>query len=415
MYGRYFIHKNWQRSDFVPTYQYNAVTLDGEKKRGTMECDDPQRLTEKLREQNLYIVDYKINSSARSKGKKLKPMELADFCRQIGTMLSSGVVLIKAVKIILERDMDPKIKNVYTNLYQSLKQGLSLSEAMEEQEGVFPPMLINMYKAGEVSGSIDVTSMKMAAHYEKEERLNSKIKSAMTYPAILGVITVAVIFLLFTVVLPKFGSMFTDDIPPVTRFMFNVSDFMQSSWYVVILVIALIVVLVKFLKTQRPIRIALDKFKLKIPKIGKLLKIIYTARFARTLSSLYASGISLVEALSIAKGTIGNEYISSQFDSLVKEVRTGMTVSQAISQVDGFDPKLASTILIGEETGKLDEMLDSTADSFDYESEQATGRMTALIEPIMLVVMAVIVGTVMISVIMPIYGMYDNIGTMNGA
>jgi len=192
--------------------------------------------------------------------------------------------------------------------------------------------------------------------------------------------------------------------------MFAISKFMQSNWYVVILVVVGLVFLVKLLKKQPAVKIALDKFKLKIPKIGKLLKIIYTARFARTLSSLYASGISLVEGLSIAKGTIGNEYISSQFDGLVKEVRNGMTVSQAISQIDGFDPKLSSTILIGEETGRLDEMLESTADSFDYESEQATGRMTALIEPIMLVVMAVIVGTVMISVIQPIYGMYDNIG-----
>lgn len=394
----------------MPIYQYNAVTISGEKKRGTMDVDDTQRLTEKLREQNLYLVDYKVNVSMKSKGKKLKPMELSDFCRQIGTMLSSGVVLIRAVKIIMDRDMEPKIKAVYTNLYQSLKQGLSLSESMEDQEGVFPPMLINMYRAGEASGTIDVTSMKMAAHYEKEERLNSKIKSAMTYPMILGVITVGVIFLLFTVVLPKFGSMFKDDIPATTKAMFAISKFMQSNWYVVILVVVGLVFLVKLLKKQPAVKIALDKFKLKIPKIGKLLKIIYTARFARTLSSLYASGISLVEGLSIAKGTIGNEYISSQFDGLVKEVRNGMTVSQAISQIDGFDPKLSSTILIGEETGRLDEMLESTADSFDYESEQATGRMTALIEPIMLVVMAVIVGTVMISVIQPIYGMYDNIG-----
>ncbi|MEG1244053.1 MAG: type II secretion system F family protein, partial [Oscillospiraceae bacterium] len=220
--------------------------------------------------------------------------------------------------------------------------------------------------------------------------------------------------LLFTVVLPKFGEMFKENIPPMTKLMFNISAFMQSYWYIVLIVIAGIIFGVKILKMQPNIRIALDKFKLKIPKLGKLWKIIYTARFARTLSSLYASGISLVEALIIAKGTIGNEYISSQFDNLVKEVRNGMTVSEAIAQVDGFDPKLSSTILIGEETGKLDEMLESTAESFDYEAEQASGRMTALIEPVMLVVMAVIVGTVMISVIQPIYGMYDNIGGMSG-
>lgn len=399
----------------MPIYQYNAVTLSGEKKRGTMDVDDVQRLNEKLREQNLYLVDYKINVDSKAKGKRLKPMELSDFCRQIGTMLSSGVVLIRAVKIIMDRDMDPKLKAVYSNLYQSLKQGLSISEAMEEQRGVFPPMLINMYRAGEASGSIDVTSMKMAEHYEKEARLNSKIKSAMTYPIILLVITTIVIFVLFTFVLPTFAELFQDDMPPATKIMFAISDFMRSKWILVVTFVVGLVVLFRALKTLPNFVIALDRVKLRIPKIGNLLKTIYTARFSRTLSSLYASGISLVEALTISKGTIGNEYISSQFDNLVKEVRNGMTVSEAISQVDGFDPKLASTILIGEETGRLDEMLESTADSFDYESEQATGRMTALIEPVMLVIMAGVVGFVMISVMLPISQMYGDIGDMGAS
>lgn len=394
----------------MPVYQYNAVTIDGQKKRGSMDVEDAQRLNEKLREQDLYLVDCKMNAREKSGGRRLKPMELSDFCRQIGTMLSSGVVLIKAVKIIMERDMDPKIKAVYSKLYQSLKQGMALSEAMEEQGKVFPPMLVNMYKAGEASGTIDVTSMKMAEHYEKEQRLNSKIKSAMTYPMILGVITVAVVIILFVFVLPIFGSMFTDNMPPLTKFMFGVSDFLKTKWYVLIVVVFLLVFGKKALFKNKTIQIASDKIKLKIPKIGKLLKVIYTARFARTLSSLYASGISLVEALNIAKSTIGNEYITDQFDVLVREVRQGLTVSEAIKKVDGFDGKLASTIKIGEETGKLDEMLNSTADSFDYESEQATGRMTALIEPVMLVVMAIVVGTVMISVMMPIYGMYNSMG-----
>lgn len=391
----------------MPTYQYNAVTIDGDKRRGSMDVDDAQRLNEKLREQNLYLVDCKVASNGGYLSKKLKPMELSDFCRQIGTMLSSGVVLIKAVKIIMERDLDPKIKAVYSKLYQSLKQGMALSEAMEEQGNVFPPMLINMYKAGEASGSIDVTSMKMAQHYEKEQRLNSKIKSAMVYPSVLAVITLGVILVMFTVILPKFKPMLTGEMPAITQFMFGLSDFLKSKWYVIILVVVAFIIIKSFMKSNKKVRISVDKFKLKIPKIGKLLKIIYTARFSRTLSSLYASGISLVEALAIAKGTIGNEYITSQFDVLVKEVRQGLTVSEAIMKIDGFDGKLAQTIKIGEETGKLDEMLDSTADSFDYESEQAAGRMTALLEPVMLVVMAGIVGTVIVSVMMPIMNMYN--------
>lgn len=399
----------------MPVYQYNAVTLDGTKKSGVMEADNPERLTERLREQNLYISDYKEKSAgAAIKSKRLKPMELADFCRQVGTMVGSGVVIVRAVNIIMNRDgLDKKIKGVYQGLYGDLKQGLALSEAMEEQKGTFPPMLINMIKSGEASGTMDKTLMKMAEHYEKEERLNSKIKSALTYPMILGIITLLVIIILFVFVLPQFFDMFDNygqELPLMTKVMVAISNFLTGKWYIYVPVLACAFIVIKALKKSPEFQLGLDKFKLTMPKIGPLLKIIYTARFARTISSLYASGIPLVDCLVIAKGTIGNEYISNQIDDLVKEVKSGATVSEVISKVEGFDSKLAATILIGEETGKLDEMLDSTADAFDYESEQASGRLTALIEPVMLVVMAVTVGIVIISVIQPIYGMYDTIG-----
>jgi len=399
----------------VPVYQYNAVTIDGTKKSGTMEAENPQRLSEKLKEQNLYVSNYKEKSSGSfTKSKKLKSMELADFCRQVGTMVGSGVVIVRAVNIIMNRDgLDKKIKDIYSALYGDLKQGLSLSEAMEEQNGTFPPMLINMIKSGEASGNMDKTLMKMAEHYEKEERLNSKIKSALTYPMILGVITVAVIIILFVFVLPQFFDLFNSygaDLPALTAAMVAISNFLTKKWYIYVPIIVAIVFGIRVLKKSPEFNLKLDEFKLKMPKIGPLLKIIYTARFSRTISSLYASGIPLVDCLVIAKGTIGNEYIAGQIDDLVKEVKGGATVSEVIAKVDGFDSKLSATILIGEETGKLDEMLDSTADAFDYESDQASGRLTALIEPVMLVVMAITVGVVIISVIQPIYGMYDTIG-----
>lgn len=404
----------------MPTYQYNAVSLQGEKKSGVMEMDDVQKLSEKLREQNLYLADYKIKATGKSfsmKSKALKPMEIADFCRQIGTMLGSGVVIVRAVQIIMKRDnIDKKSKAVYEALYTSLRQGLSLSEAMQEQEGVFPPLLINMFRAGEASGTLDETCMKMADQYEKEEKLNSQIKSALNYPKILGVIMVAVVLILFLGVMPQFFDLFDSmggDLPTATKVVLAITNFLKSYWYIVAIVVVGLVLLHKSLMKNKDFRVWRDKLKVHMPKIGPIMKTIYTARFARTVSSLYASGIALVDALSIAKGTLGNEYIADQFDECVKNVRNGMTVSEAIEKIDGFDSKLSASIMIGEETGKLDDMLVSTADSFEYESEQATGRLTAMIEPAMLVIMAVLVGFIVISVIMPIYGMYDTIGAAN--
>lgn len=401
----------------MPVYQYNAVTLDGAKKSGTMEAESPERLTEKLREQNLYVSDFKEKSSGSvAKSKKLKPMELADMCRQLGTMVGSGVVIVRAVNIIMNRQgLDPKLKEAFGALHGDLKQGYSLSEAMEAQNGAFPQMLINMIKAGEASGTMDQTLMKMAEHYEKEERLNSKIKSAMNYPKILGFITIIVIIILFVFVLPQFFDLFESqgaELPMMTQLMVNFSNFLTQKWYIYVPIIAVLVLGFNILKKEPGFILAWDKFKVNMPKIGPLMKIIYTARFARTISSLYASGIPLVDCLVIAKGTIGNVYISDQIEDLVREVKGGATVSEVIAKVDGFDSKLSATILIGEETGKLDDMLNSTADAFDYEADEATGRLTAYIEPVMLVIMAVTVGAVVISVIQPIYGMYDTIGGM---
>ena len=405
----------------MPTYQYSAVTLTGEKKSGTMEADDASKLADKLRGDNLYLADYSIKAE-KGKGfslkkKELKPMELADFCRQIGTMLGSGVTLIRSVSIIMNRDnIDPHVKETYANLYTSLKQGLALSEAMEDNAGVFPPLLVNMFKAGEASGTLDQTCMKMAEHYEKEDRLNSQIKSALMYPKILGVIMIAVVCVLFLGVMPQFFDLFNSmggDLPLPTKIILAITTFMQNYWYIVVLVVVFFVILHKTLMKQKSYRINRDRRKIHMKKIGPIMKTIYTARFARTVSSLYASGIALVDCLAIAKDTIGNEYIASQFDDVVRDVRNGMTVSEAISHVDGFDSKLSASIMIGEETGKLDEMLVTTADSFDYESEQATGRLTALIEPVMLVIMAVLVGFIVVSVILPIYSMYDTIGAAN--
>lgn len=403
----------------MPVYQYNAVTLEGAKKSGTMEADSPQKLTERLKDQGLYVSDYRVKGGSKSLTKaKLKATDLADMCRQIGTMVGSGVVIVRAVNIIMNRDgIDPKIKAVYIELYNSLKAGLSLSEAMDEQKGTFPPMLVNMIRAGEASGTMDQTLMRMAEHYEKEEKLNSRIKSALTYPKILVVIILIVIVVLFAFVLPQFFEMYDSmgsELPTITKIMVGLSNFITKKWFIYIPVIVGVIFAWKVANQNPEFVLKYDAFKLRLPKIGPLLKIIYTARFARTISSLYASGIPLVDCLTIASGTIGNTYIEKQVVDLVKEVKGGATVSEVISKVDGFDSKLSATILIGEETGKLDEMLNSTADSFDYESDQATGRLTALIEPVMLVVMAGLVGMVLIGVMVPMYGMYDTIGATQG-
>jgi type IV pilus assembly protein PilC len=391
-------------------FKYNAVALDGKKISGKLEAPSVAVLSSQLSEEKLFLVKYS-SSEKTSKHKKLKTPEIADFCRQLAAMLSSGIVLIRAMNIIASRDMKPHIKAVYLDVIADLQRGSTLSEAMAHQGRAFPELLINMIKSGENSGRLDQTALKMADTYDKQHKLDSKIRGAMMYPMILFVLIIVVVIIIFTFVLPAFFTMFEDMILPLpTRVMLGISGFLTHyGIHALIAVFVIAYILVIVLKQPEPKR-KLDHFKLKIPKVGKLLGTIYTARFARTMSSLYVSGIPMIQSLQIARGTIGNAYIAAQFDGVIRDLGNGRTLSQALTKVEGFDLKLNSIILIGEESGRLEQMLESAADQYDYDSQMATERLVGMMEPIMIVIMAVVVAFVIISVMLPIFQMYSAIG-----
>lgn len=393
----------------MPEYRYSATDMSGKIIRGKETFNNPEQLKRMLNDKGLILVDF-AEIADREKTKKLKSGELAEFCRELSSMLSSGVSLVRALNIISNRDMKPRLKNAFTELNSQIKRGIALSDAMEMQGEKFPLLLINMVKVGEATGRLDDTMNKMAAYFEKDKRLNKSIKSALTYPLILAVLTLLVVVILFTFVIPTFTSVFDGmEIPKITEIMLGISNFLTHHYFIVLGVILVIAVIIYILRKNEKFRFWFDKKKLRFPKIGKLLKIIYTARFSRTLASLYSSGLTIINSLQIAKDTIGNRYITSQFDEVIKNVRAGNQLSTTLMTIDGFDQKLAQTIAVGEETGQLDTLLVSMADSFDYESEMATKQMVQFIEPIMIVIMAVIVCVVMLSVMLPIFGMYSQI------
>lgn len=393
----------------MPQYKYTASDIGGALVKSRMDAGDASQLREALRIKNLYLIDYEETTDIKTI-KKLKANEIADFCRQIGSMLVSGITLVNAMSIILQRDLKPKEKQLYATLNQSVKRGIPLSDSMASLGKAFPELLINMFRAGESSGKQDEISMKMAEHYEKEHKLNSTIKGAMMYPIILAVLMVVAIVIIFAVILPNFFTLFSGmELPLPTRIVIAISNVLTKKWYIVIIVVLMIAAIVQILGSIEPIRLEMDKMKLKAPIIGKLMKVVYTSRFCRTLSSLYSSGLSIISALQIARTTIGNRYIAKQFEEATRKIRQGVPMSAALSTIDGFDKKLFSTVLIGEESGRLEEMLISTADSFDYESEIAIRKLTGLIEPIMLVFMGLMIGFIFVAVMMPIFQLYQNI------
>jgi len=392
-------------------YRYRAKNIDSKVVRGRAEARDQKELYQELRKKDLFLI-HASEVKKKVLRYKLKSMELSEFSRQIASMADAGITVLRALAIMKEQTLKPQVLRVYTFLFDYVQRGQTLSAAMKASEGAFPDLMINMYNAGEYSGNLANTALKMAVYYEKEHRTNTKIRNAMMYPIILTVVIVIVIIILFTFILPQFFGLFDDiDLPAITQLMMNISTFLTEKWYIVLAVVLLLVIGGKQLSRLPEVKRFRHKVMLKMPKIGPLLEIIYTARFARTLSSLYSSGLAMITALEITSTIIGNTYIESQFSKAIALIRQGRPLSHAISTIDGFDKKLTSTILIGEETGSLDSMLESVADSYEYEATMAIERMIAIMEPALIIVLAVIVGAIMLSVMMPLMSIYQDIGT----
>ena len=394
------------------SYRYRAQNTDGRIIPGEMKANDEAELQSKLKEEGLLLVEAKEATRAKSVHKRLKYDRVADFSRNLSKLLGAGVTLVKALRIISEDEsIKEQERKVYSDVLRLVRSGMTLSDAMEEQGGTFPTLFINMIRSSESGGNMDGTAANMAEYYSKEYKLQQKIKSSTTYPKILGVLIVIVVIIIMGFVLPQFDSLFSqmDELPPATEILMAISDFVATKWYLLIFFGVILFIIIKILVSIPQIKLILDKWEIHMPKIGKLRKIIYTARFSRTLASMYSAGIPIVTCLQIAKTTIGNTYIESQFDQMIADIRAGKPLSDGIAGIDGFVKKLPSSVAVGEETGSLDSMLVSIADQMDYDSEIAIEQLVAMVEPIMIVIMAAIVGFIMIAVIQPIYGSYQAI------
>ncbi|MCQ2540798.1 MAG: type II secretion system F family protein [Lachnospiraceae bacterium] len=392
-------------------YRYKAQDEKGKSINGVISAVDEFDLQSKLKADGKMLISYKIESN-KVTYKKLTSNQVSEFCRNVGELLGAGVTLVRALRIISEDEaINIKQRELYAAVLKDVRAGIAFSDSMQNQGDAFPALLINMIRSAESSGNLDKISVQMASYYDKEYRLSQKVKSSMTYPKILCVMIVAVVAIIMGYVIPQFKSLFDamDSLPITTTILLAISNFVKDRWYILIFLAFCLYMLYRVLISIPQVKYFIDKMEVKLPKIGRLRKVIYTARFARTLSSLYSAGIPITNCLQIAKNTIGNKYIESQFDDLVHAIRNGDSLSEAIDRVDGFTKKLSSSIMVGEETGAMDNMLTSIADQMEYDSEMALNRLVAYLEPVMIVVMAVIVGFIMIAVIQPIYGSYEQI------
>ncbi len=394
-------------------FRYVAKSMDGKIHRGVMEAAGESALQQLLKEQGLFLITAREGGRGK-KRRKLSSRQLSEFSKSLSTLLASGVSIVRGLEIIADEEgISPAAKSLYLEILSDLRKGISLSEAMELRK-CFPELMLGMIRSGEGSGNIDAVMNRLALHYERESRLKQQVQSTMTYPAVLLVMCVLVVIVIVTFILPQFEELFSEmeSLPGITEFLMAASDFLVNQWYVVLLILFILGIILRIVSKIEKVRRTIDYIKVHMPVIGRLNRVIYTARFARTLSSLYSSGMPIASALQTAGGTVGNLYVEQQFEKVIGMVRSGVPLSQALKEVDGFLRKLSSTILVGEESGRLDVMLDSIAMTMEQEAEEATKRLVTLLEPVLICVMALLVGFIIVAVMLPIYESY---GAIEGA
>ncbi len=396
----------------MKSFSYVAKTPADKQIKGTINAEDEREFSAKLREKGYTLISYEEKEiGAKKTVKKFKTKELAFNCRQLAAMLTSGLTLVKALDILSKEQPNEASKAVWQNVYENVQKGESFSSSLEAYKGVFPDFLISMVSAGESSGSLDVIMQRMSDHYAKENKMNNTIKGAMTYPLVLLVLCIAIVIGMFTFIMPTFAALFEspDDMPPLTRVMMGFSDSLVNYWFVYIGVVVAVVFAIIYAMKIPSTRLKWDKFIIKGPAFGPLVVKIYTARFARTLASLYSSGIPMVECLQRSSAILGNRYISQCFENVVDEVKQGETLSAAITRTEIFDSMFCSIIYVGEEAGALDTILQKTSDYYDEEADSAVSRLVGLLEPVMIIIMGIAVGLVVASVLPALYGSFDAI------
>lgn len=409
-----------KRGESMPGFSYVAVDKRGKEKRGSLEAETRERALEQLKAEGLIPVSVREQGALNKEidfsiGKKVKPRDLSVFCRQFVSITQAGVPMKEALQMLSEQTENKWLKRAISEVLLNVEKGNTLADSMRSQPDIFPPMLVNMVEAGEQSGSLEMAFSRMAVHFEKEAKLKATIKKATIYPIILVIAAIGVIAVMLLFVIPIFIDMFADldiEMPAITMFVMNSSKWMTSHWYVVLAIIVGVVAAYKLIYRTTQGRLTIDRIKMKMPLFGKLTVKTACSQFARTMSTLLMSGISTIDALETTSKIVNNIHYTNAMLKAREEVMKGVPLSEPLEASGIFPPMVYHMTGIGEETGNVEEMLEKMADYYDEEVEMTTQSVLAAMEPIIILFMALIIGTLVIAVISPIASMYEGLDNL---
>lgn len=403
----------------MANFEYTAVTKDGKSVSGSVESSTKEALIETLHKQGLrpLVVKQKTSRGSINIGKpKVKLRDLVMFTRQLSTMVSAGVPLTRSLATLQEQTDNKYFKTVIGGITKDVEGGITIGDAMAKYPNVFSEVYVNMVRAGEAGGILDEILKRLAAQVEQEASMRKKIKSAMTYPVVIGGIAVIAFFGLMIFVMPKMGKIIKDlggpdaKLPVYSQFLLDLSGYMQK--YAVFIFIALGIII---FFTRRYIKTPKGKFKLhylllKTPILKDILIKIAVARFARTFASLMSAGVSVLDALQVTGGAIGNKVLEKELINASKDVKNGKPLSEPMSQSKYFPPIVGQMLAVGEETGQIDTILVKIADFYEEEVATTIDGLSSIIEPVMIIVIGAMVGVIAASVMGPISSLSKNIG-----
>jgi len=404
----------------VPTFEYKVRDRSGKVLRGQMDAVNAKDLRQRLDEKDYFIVDY-ARKGSRNIITRLEEMSffnrvnLADisvFSWQLYTMLDAGLTLITSLKVIREQTKSDQFKKVISGISQRVEQGVSFSEALREQPRVFNRLFVQMVNAGEVGGVLDEMMRRLAVYYENQANIRSRLKSAFTYPIILLTVSLLAILFLVVYVLPEFAVVFRDIgavIPRPTQFLLTMSGLIQTHWYVfTVMFVCCMILLNRYIATTRG-RLLFDRFKLSIPIVGTLIRKTLAARFTQTLAILVSGGIPILTSLDVVTDTIGNAAVEKALRDVAVEVGEGKPIAQPLAASNIFPDMVVNMVRVGEETGALDKMLDKIGEFYNREVNAAIDAFTKMVEPVLMVAMACIIGYISISIFLPMADLLVNI------
>jgi type IV pilus assembly protein PilC len=420
----------------MPHFAYTALDARGQEVNDTLEAPDEQQAIQALRQAGYYPTSVmeagKAAKAAKAKGAKapkaaqqsgakkqinisipflerktIKPKTLMIFTRQLATLIDAGLPLLRGLTVLGKQEPDVVLRKVIHKLADTVQGGSTFSDALAQHPKIFNKLYVNMVKAGELGGVMELVLIRLADFQEKAQKLKNKVVSAMFYPIIVLVIAIAIMAFLLVYIVPKFEQIFQDmlsgkPLPGLTQFVINTSKFVQEQWYLIIAAVVLVVVGYNLLSRVPKGLAFIDTVKLRIPLFGDLIKKGAISRFSRTLGTLVTSGVPILQALNITRETAGNVVLAGAIQNVHDSVKEGESIVQPLEKSGVFPPMVVSMIDVGEETGQLPEMLLKVADVYDDEVDNTVAGLTSLLEPIMIVFLAVIVGTIVIALFLPL-------------